>query len=447
MTVAGIPIAFFTEWPEVIIYALCLIVGLRTFIVIWRYDGILTVPSFFLALLFFSNIVTLPFTASPINIVTATGVLGYLRYLPAIPFAFYITAFGFVILCSVFLYAYRPENPPGTPAPFMDIITKSLREFWLTDEALTALSGILLLITAILVIMGIPLFHGREAGQFNPAIRPLITIQSLLASFALILAFTAAFVCRSVANICTIGIAIPATLIAGTRSAPLTPIVLLLILMSSWTRSRNIFKIGTVICGLLAAAIAISSLRQHGSSHFGLGVTVASSLFYGNNFSDLRDFSWILSGWNHGLLLGKTYLSGMLGFVPSYLFPLRNEWAWGPMSLRFAHISDPLGLHPGLRGSFIAEPYLNFGFVGLIVIAAIYARALAANAAFIGSARRQNNRREFAVQTASNFIYVQLSTSLLYSAGFFSVYVTSLLIATGILVAGLPYRLPMSNRL
>ena len=91
--------------------------------------------------------------------------------------------------------------------------------------------------------------------------------------------------------------------------------------------------------------------------------------FYGNSFSDLRDFSWVLSAWDGVYLNGKTYLSAFISFVPSALSSFRAQWGIGKVTAVLAGF-DPLE-HPGLRPGMFGESYLNFGITGVMFIGTI----------------------------------------------------------------------------
>ncbi|MBI3236893.1 MAG: hypothetical protein HYZ48_04255 [Chlamydiales bacterium] len=74
-------------------------------------------------------------------------------------------------------------------------------------------------------------------------------------------------------------------------------------------------------------AIFLGDLRDGSVSFVGSLSTAAFKFFYGNNFSDIRDFAWILSNWDGEYLYGKSYLAAFLSFIPRYLIPFREEWA------------------------------------------------------------------------------------------------------------------------
>ena len=89
-------------------------------------------------------------------------------------------------------------------------------------------------------------------------------------------------------------------------------------------------------------------------------------LFYGTNLSDLRDFAWVYSGWDHVFWGGKTYLVAFMSFVPRFASQFRETWGLGPMTSAAAGFDPQLftGLRPGVFG----EGFFNFGLTGVIAI-------------------------------------------------------------------------------
>ena len=138
------------------------------------------------------------------------------------------------------------------------------------------------------------------------------------------------------------------------------------------TKGKNI-KLMKII---LAFCLIISGVFWLGFFRNGEVFSLKKMYFdviYGNTFSDIRDFAWILSGWDHELLLGKTYFSGLMSFIPSSFWDFRAEWSWGHISCKLAGlIIDDDSFHGGLRGTIFAEPYLNFGYIGVIIFSNIY---------------------------------------------------------------------------
>jgi hypothetical protein len=89
-------------------------------------------------------------------------------------------------------------------------------------------------------------------------------------------------------------------------------------------------------------------------------------MVYGNNFSDIRDFAWILSYWDHQYLLGKSYVAAILSFVPRSLSNFREAWSISVYT-DFLVGFDPTE-HAGLRPGKFGESYLNFGLYGVVAI-------------------------------------------------------------------------------
>jgi len=89
-------------------------------------------------------------------------------------------------------------------------------------------------------------------------------------------------------------------------------------------------------------------------------------VFYGNTFSDLRDFALVISGWNGHFWLGRTYLAGLMGFVPRALSSFRDTWSLGAVTTTMVGLNPET--HPGLRPGYFGESYLNFGYTGVLLM-------------------------------------------------------------------------------
>jgi hypothetical protein len=89
-------------------------------------------------------------------------------------------------------------------------------------------------------------------------------------------------------------------------------------------------------------------------------------LLYGNNFSDLRDFAWVYSAWDHALWAGRTYLAAIASFVPRVASEFRDTWGLG-VAVDITVGLDP-EVHPGLRPGSFGEAYFNFGLLGVVVV-------------------------------------------------------------------------------
>ena len=133
---------------------------------------------------------------------------------------------------------------------------------------------------------------------------------------------------------------------------------------------KIIFYGVVVIIGVMMMA-ELRSGESLGSNFFTERLLL--NIFYGNSFSDCRDFAWMLTGFSNDMYrLGATYIAGITAFLPSSLFPFRHEYAVGIWSLELAGIADPTGEHPGLRGGMFFEIYLNFSIIGVMIWGTLY---------------------------------------------------------------------------
>ena len=61
---------------------------------------------------------------------------------------------------------------------------------------------------------------------------------------------------------------------------------------------------------------------------------------------------------------GKTYLAGLLSFIPLGISKFRYEWSFGRVT---AYGLFGLVDHRGLRGGAVMEAYLNFSWYGVVI--------------------------------------------------------------------------------
>jgi len=94
-----------------------------------------------------------------------------------------------------------------------------------------------------------------------------------------------------------------------------------------------------------------------------------SEVYMGNNVIDLRDGAWVMGHWDFQPLLGQTYLGGLTAMAPSALFPKKHDWHLGLTAVRMVGM-DP-ATHFGLRITFFGEAFLNFGWAGVLGMAAL----------------------------------------------------------------------------
>jgi hypothetical protein len=131
-------------------------------------------------------------------------------------------------------------------------------------------------------------------------------------------------------------------------------------------RRLNLAVLGICIMGAFFLAFFLDALRRPNFSIARVVSGLALNIFYGNSFSDTRDFAVILSFWDGHYFLGKTYLAGLLAFVPRFLSSFRDTWALGVVTATMAGFSPKE--HAGLRVGMFGEAFFNFGLLAVVLL-------------------------------------------------------------------------------
>jgi oligosaccharide repeat unit polymerase len=204
-----------------------------------------------------------------------------------------------------------------------------------------------------------------ENASFRSVYNLLVTVYPLLVFFYWLKNSERMFLRRqSVLLLLMLG-----TVFLGAR-APFVNVVLQIFLFSSFRKGGKLSFLGAMLLVfiLAIAGVAIAALRS-GTSVTQEILLFGANIFYGNNFSDLRDFAWVLSSWDGTWFYGKTYLAALTSFIPRALSDFREEWAIGVVTAKLAGFTPQE--HAGLRPGTFGESYLNFGLIGVFVIASI----------------------------------------------------------------------------
>lgn len=444
LSVGGIFYSF-AGADEVFLWVVAVVLCSMFAVYAMRRDGIITVSTYPIYLVFFSNIVMLPFNRSPLNILSL-GADAYARYPLYLGKAFILSVLGVVVLIAG--YIYFSNKGRGLPGFF--IVTNSVKNFWLRQDVVLVLASLSMFLASVMAVLGVPFFKGRNFAMRYPELRPLIMLHANLSSLAIMLSLMRLFISRSTVNWMTFSLALVSTMSIGTRGALLSPVLMLIATIYTWgryCRPRHALFLIAVVPVFVVLISAIGELRSKqtekavpvATTSTTAAAGVALSFLYGNDFSDLRDFSWILSGWDGEFFYGKTELSGMASFIPSAFLPARREWALGPKTLEMVGLGFFKDVHPGLRPTFVGEAYLNFGFVGLVVMALAYGAVLGRISTELRAARRGEKSNFVAIATTS-YIYMDMFSGFLISAGFFDFYINAVLVVFGTLCVAVSRR-------
>jgi oligosaccharide repeat unit polymerase len=156
----------------------------------------------------------------------------------------------------------------------------------------------------------------------------------------------------------------------GSRSNILGIYITILICYLMKLRTRvSLIRIFGLTVFAIAFVLYLGNVRAGAYSLLQFAGGIFFLIFFGNTFSDLRDFAWVYSTWNHSFWLGKTYLAGLMAFVPRFLSEFRDSWSIGVVTATTAGF-DP-ALHPGLRPGIFGEGYFNFGILGVVIVGLI----------------------------------------------------------------------------
>lgn len=187
-------------------------------------------------------------------------------------------------------------------------------------------------------------------------------------------------------------------------------------------RKISLFRIIVVGAFILTFAFYLGNARSGEYSLRGLFGSLVFLIFYGNNFSDLRDFAWVYSAWNHVFWAGKTYIAALLAFVPRFASQFRDTWGLGVATASTVGL-DPQ-VHPGLRPGMFGEGFFNFGLFGVVAVGLILGIIskrvdLDVKAAFLSSSPSSSSMMKAFAAT----MLLGIAGTLAVSAGFSGVYV------------------------
>lgn len=127
----------------------------------------------------------------------------------------------------------------------------------------------------------------------------------------------------------------------------------------------GLFRAVAIGAGSVLLILYLGSVREGDYSPAAFVTSLVFLIFFGNNLCDLRDFAWMYSHWDHQLWLGRTYLAGLMTFVPRSASNFREIWTFGVATGRTVGLDTET--HPGLKPGQFGEAYFNFGLLGVII--------------------------------------------------------------------------------
>ncbi len=282
-----------------------------------------------LFLTFFPSLFLLyPFNGSIFNNVATMG-LQY-RILPYIDLAFFISVLGYLsIWIGRYLFDFTRGNFPlivlfQLAKPICRIVENNMK-----SKRICLLMGISAFIMGITILTiqfnAGSLFNARGVFLSHPYLRPLfnLTVSIIPIAFSFFAARLIQF--KEKIYLYFILILFLFTLFFGMRSLGLGALLGLFIQRIYYREGQcSLIKLFGVCVGLFLFAVALGQLRE-GSHDLNIFPIFIDKLCYGNNFSDTRDFAWILSCWDEEYLYGKTYLAALISFIPRVFSSIRGR--------------------------------------------------------------------------------------------------------------------------
>ncbi len=342
-----------------------------------------------------------------------------------------------------FFFCYYLFRKTSIRSSTYELCRESFTHFWLSRSTNVVAAAILLGFMFILMLTGAGFGKGRDFALEHRNLLFLFNFYNQIAGFLLFNSVIYAKLRPGLLSKIFVVVFLVCSLFFGTRSSSVATLAVATFCVLAAGRSKKIGRIAIFGIGIIVAGIVIGLVRRAGESTVSLAV-VGLQIFYGNTFSDVRDFAWLLSSWNGAYQFGSTYLAGMLSLVPASAFPARSEFGWANFSSLLSGLDREV--HPGLRPGAFGELFFNFGLVGVVlggsfaglVVGSLARKAQQAAVTAPGSA-------DALISAYACFFLVGFVTYIFFSAGFFGLYVKAALIILGILIsrAMRSYRTPI----
>lgn len=316
--------------------------------------------------------IMLPFSRSDLN-VFALGPGLLRRTQQHVDEAYFISALGYLgILIGGSLW--RVHLGIGLRRTFSRVIELPTRGslLLLRSRPLLILHGIV----AVTILFGVVLYYFKTSGfGFNlrglllvtPALRPIAQFAAfysvLIGSYCLVRFYTY----REFSLLSVIGLIMVGLIFFGERGNIIAITTLLISgLFIRLGKRLKLIWIGVGVAATLFLTFLLDAIRRPNFSLKAVVEGFTINMFYGNSFSDTRDFALVLSNWDGHHFWGKTYLAGLFAFIPRALSSFRDTWAIGVVTATMAGFKPTE--HPGLRVGIFGEAYFNFGLVAVFLL-------------------------------------------------------------------------------
>lgn len=415
-----------------LVLAVCTVAFVGFYVLDYRRWGCLSFGSYFFGFNYFLKIVVMyPFAWSAHNIVATTS--HFEEILVQLDRAFYLTLIGFgFMLCGIFT-----AKVTSTRTPFgCGAVYTVLRLGWSSGGGIAIGVTLVIGLTVLLFALGFQPFVARSLVFERTELRPVYNLWSQIIPFIAINTILYGDV-RKRWPIIALGVGMALLgVVGGNRTVAILTLMQVAVMVSMPRRFANLPLLILGAVGLASTALSISTLRGD-SMTTREQIDMLQKLLYGNDLSDLRDFAWILTGLDAvGYYWGKTYIAGYLSFIPTFLFPFREEYGFGRVTPMLAGL-DP-AFHSGLRPPIYGEMYVNFGLPGLCLGGFLYGIMVGRIMHWIARTLDMPDGPAKPVPQLvvwSGFLVLQIVDCLVFTPSFFGVYVLLGLLMLGATMA------------
>ena len=328
----------------------------------YNHKRLFTIYNVSIYIMFFSYVIVTPFFFNNL----AWLALGQTRAEPFYPYLYESISINFIglliFLLSDMYFEKRNEDK---------VVGQKISRILENNISYHAVCAVLIIISVVYLFIvfkfngGLPLFNGGRAFFYDSGLVSYI-YQASTTMISLSGLYIGLYWVNNKKGIWLFIWAVLLYLSTGSRSdvflGVIYPVIIALIIKNHKRVKIKYIVLPAVI--LFVFGIYVGAIRAGANS----SVNYINQILYGNNFSDIRDGAFMFYGYennfNAKIVFGKTYLAGLLSFVPSSMSNFRQEWSFG----RFSTFTlFGMKNHFGLRGGIAFEPYINFRIIGVIL--------------------------------------------------------------------------------
>lgn len=343
--------------------------------------------------------------------------------------AFYLSVLGVIfIIVGMFLATFTSGK-----SGLFTFIEKGY-SFWQTRTGVWLSIIVIFFATLGLFALGVRPFQGREFSFENTSLRPAINLYSVILPTItlslLVYGFGHSRFFVAMGVLCS-----SLGLMIGTRGASIETLFAFVVCLIITYRYKNLAVFAMSCGGFIVFAIVIGILRStaDGGAAPDIFQVLTYQIFYANNFSDFRDYAWILGGFDGRFYHGMTYLAGYMALVPSFISEFRNDYRTGVITTTLAGLNPES--HAGLRPTLFGEAYLNFGIPGVIIAATLFGFYFGKLQMWVHTDLPRN--RLGLRRVACGYIAFLFMFNAVFTPGFYYVYVVTAWLLGGMILSWL----------